>query len=140
MSNQVTQIAMRHKVVPAAGWQDEENKWIDILEWFNLPINPDQDLDDMYINHEQHGGWTAHIVDGGVYVDYILLDESDSYEINQSIFSKTFENIGKLYALRFLIKDLSTREMRVNYPVVQSEHLKILYFHNGGCAGISEVV
>ena len=82
------------------------------------------------INYESknNDGFTANIVgkENVLYIDYIISQKRECYDINVNL---TKEDLEKIV------------EKAKNLGILTEEyHIKILYYYNGGCAGLSEVV
>ncbi len=75
---------------------------------------------------ENNDGFTVNLIgDSTLYVDYIISEERDCNDINVDINKERLEEIvQKAEALGLDVSDYK---------------IKVLYYYNGGCAGLGEV-
>lgn len=143
MSSQQLQIAMRFKVRPKNGWDNVQLTPARLLpiakDWFNKDPDHYYSDDDWKYDYAANQGWTINLTEDHVFIDYIFNDDLDVYNVNRDIYSSEFQNMATAFAVKFLIEHPDPIKMRKNHPVIQAEKLKILYFHNSRCAGISEI-
>lgn len=92
---------------------DEVDEWDGNVDYFCYEITKDNKF-------------TINFPEKTLFLDYMINEERDSYGIDENI---TLEDIQK-------VQD-KVKSMGVEY---KSCKLKVLYFYNGGCAGISEVI
>jgi len=73
---------------------------------------------------DKNDGFTVRCPNNVLYIDYEL-DECDPFGFDIELTDKDIKHVLKLFKDKFGIK--------------QDWKLKVLYFYNGGCAGLSEV-
>lgn len=76
-------------------------------------------------DHKKNDGFAVHVIGDEVFADYILAEGQEHYDINIDITDEDLNNIVSIANKKGL--------EYTNYKI------KILYFYNGGCAGLSEV-
>lgn len=79
-----------------------------------------------YFKYEKEHPISVYEINGKICLDYILVDNVDVDFINESIDLKKINKIKSwMKKSGFEIKDIS---------------IKVIYYHNGGCAGLCEVL
>ena len=132
MSEMELEIVVRFEVEPNAQSKDKNKSVVDYAkEWFQK--EPDF-VEDDYIEYDpdKNNGWTITQIDDKIFIDYMVTNEIDCYDIDQDITQSDLQTC----ALDFVYKFVKGNE---NNPIVKNQKLKVLYYYNGGCAGTSEV-
>lgn len=110
-----------------------QNKTIDELYKIAKSLY-NRDADDEY-THEgsvysfkyenENNNISVYEIEGQICLDYMLNDQHEAYEVNETITLKEILKIKKwLQKYGFESDDIS---------------YKVLYFHNGGCSGLGEI-
>jgi len=125
MSNTKLQIAIRFNQGAVTGGQeflDDLEKMLDKkVEYSEFEDNILKSVGFDYAEKE----FSASIIDDNLYIDYVLVNETDSFDFDFDISKKKIKKIVNL--AQNLGFDTS------------SYKIKILQYDNGGCAGLSEV-
>ena len=145
MSSYQLQAALRFEVRPHESvlkrddWlaleKTAENVLPYVKAWFGEPEYDDE----VYYDHKQHDNFTCNLVGDKLFIDYIFQNERDCYDINLDITGEQFEKVAAKFAQRFVLTE-DMKDSRPDHPIIMSEKVKVLYFYNGGCAGLAEVV
>lgn len=98
--------------VAAYGYEPDDKEGIDQVKYFKY-------------ENGKHNISVYKVYDGEVCVDYILETQYDAYEVDATVSLKKINQVKKwMKSVGFDVSDLC---------------VKVVYYHNGGCAGLCDI-
>lgn len=126
MSEMVLEAAVRFKVYENVSMAQAHARCVSLFK--KEPDYIDEwkgDIQNFEYHSDQNDGFEVHMPGNALYIDYMLSSDKEVFDLDLNI---TQDQINEI-AVKFYDK----------FGFVTDWKIKVLYFYNGGCAGISEV-
>jgi len=125
MSEMELNVAIRFTLEPL----DTKNIVSELTKIFGKAPNELEEYDGVVeyfrYDYKKNDGFAVHVIGEEIFADYILKEGNEEYDINLDI---TDNDIKRIISL--------ANEKGLKYS---SYKIKVLYFYNGGCAGLAEI-